>query len=98
MEEVTLSGVCICVCVCVCTSMESLVQLLLFEAVESKELPAHSSSLTPPPLPFLPSKHICTTSDGMFACSSSSDIIDPCWIPQERESQNHVDGVVTPLL
>lgn len=45
MEEVTLSGVCICVCVCVCTSMESLVQLLLFEAVESKELPAHS----PPP-------------------------------------------------
>lgn len=40
MEDVTLSGVSICVCVCVCTSMESLVQLLLFEAVESKELPA----------------------------------------------------------
>lgn len=48
MEEVTLSGVCICVCVCVRTSMESLVQLLLFEAEESKELPAHSLSLPPP--------------------------------------------------
>lgn len=83
------------VCVCVRTSMESLVQLLLFEAEESKELPAHSLSLPLPfHLPLLPSKHICTTSDGMFACSSSSYIIDPCWIPQERESQSLMSTVL----